>query len=540
MKKYNNIILSFTLLLTCIAIFLSSNNVFSQNQDPNKTMKKMATAMQIIRFAYVDSIDEPDLIDNAIIETLKELDPHSAYISKEDIDKANEPLVGNFEGIGVSFQLFKDTILVIAPVPGGPSDKLGILSGDKIVKINGEDATGSKIDNNYVFERLRGKKGTIVDVSIYRKGKKGLIDYSITRDKIPINSIDATYMANPETGFIKLNRFSRTSMDEFHESVQKLKDQGMKNLILDLRGNTGGYLDIAVKLSDEFLDSDKLIVYTKGLKSPLQEFKATSKGEFENGKLIVMINEGSASASEIVSGAVQDWDRGIIVGRRSFGKGLVQRPFRLPDGSVIRLTTARYYTPTGRCIQKPYDEGTEDYLADLRKRLENGELIHADSIHFPDSLKYYTSKNRLVYGGGGIMPDVFTPWDSTRISDYYSDLIRKGVLNSFTLTYVDNNRKKIEKEYPTFKSFNAKFEVDEKFMDKFFKYAKKEGVDFDEDGYNNSETFIKHQLKALIARNFWDMNAYFEVIKEVDDGYLKAVEIINNDELFEELQLTDY
>jgi len=540
MKKYNNIILSFTLLLTCIAIFLSSNNVFSQNQDPNKTMKKMATAMQIIRFAYVDSIDEPDLIDNAIIETLKELDPHSAYISKEDIDKANEPLVGNFEGIGVSFQLFKDTILVIAPVPGGPSDKLGILSGDKIVKINGEDATGSKIDNNYVFERLRGKKGTIVDVSIYRKGKKGLIDYSITRDKIPINSIDATYMANPETGFIKLNRFSRTSMDEFHESVQKLKDQGMKNLILDLRGNTGGYLDIAVKLSDEFLDSDKLIVYTKGLKSPLQEFKATSKGEFENGKLIVMINEGSASASEIVSGAVQDWDRGIIVGRRSFGKGLVQRPFRLPDGSVIRLTTARYYTPTGRCIQKPYDEGTEDYLADLRKRLENGELIHADSIHFPDSLKYYTSKNRLVYGGGGIMPDVFTPWDSTRISDYYSDLIRKGVLNSFTLTYVDNNRKKIEKEYPTFKSFNAKFEVDEKFMNRFFKYAEKEGVDFDEDGYNNSETFIKHQLKALIARNFWDMNAYFEVIKEVDDGYLKAVEIINNDELFEELQLTDY
>jgi len=540
MKKYNNIILSFTLLLTCIAIFLSSNNVFSQNQDPNKTMKKMATAMQIIRFAYVDSIDEPDLIDNAIIETLKELDPHSAYISKEDIDKANEPLVGNFEGIGVSFQLFKDTILVIAPVPGGPSDKLGILSGDKIVKINGEDATGSKIDNNYVFERLRGKKGTIVDVSIYRKGKKGLIEYSITRDKIPINSIDATYMANAETGFIKLNRFSRTSMDEFHESVQKLKDQGMKNLILDLRGNTGGYLDIAVKLSDEFLSSDKLIVYTKGLKSPLQEFKATSKGEFENGKLIVMINEGSASASEIVSGAVQDWDRGIIVGRRSFGKGLVQRPFRLPDGSVIRLTTARYYTPTGRCIQKPYDEGTEDYLADLRKRLENGELIHADSIHFPDSLKYYTSKNRLVYGGGGIMPDVFTPWDSTRISDYYSDLIRKGVLNSFTLTYVDNNRKKIEKEYPTFKSFNAKFEVDEKFMDKFFKYAKKEGVDFDEDGYNNSETFIKHQLKALIARNFWDMNAYFEVIKEVDDGYLKAVEIINNDELFEELQLTDY
>ncbi|MBI9036747.1 MAG: S41 family peptidase [Bacteroidales bacterium] len=539
MKKYNNTIFSFTIILTIIAFFFSTNNVFSQNEDPNKTMKKMATAMQIIRFAYVDSIDEPDLIENAIIETLKELDPHSAYISKEDIDKANEPLVGNFEGIGVSFQLFKDTILVIAPVPGGPSDKLGILSGDKIVKINGEDATGSKIDNNYVFERLRGKKGTVVDVSIYRKGKKELIDYSITRDKIPINSIDATFMADPETGYIKLNRFSRTSMDEFHESLSELRTQGMKNLILDLRGNTGGYLDIAVKLSDEFLNSDKLIVFTKGLKSPLQEFKSTAEGEFKDGKLIVMINEGSASASEIVSGAVQDWDRGIIVGRRSFGKGLVQRPFRLPDGSVIRLTTARYYTPTGRCIQKPYDDGTESYLADLRKRLENGELIHEDSIHFPDSLKYYTSKNRLVYGGGGIMPDIFIPWDSTRISDYYSDLIRKGVLNSFTLTYVDNNRKKIEKEYPTFDSFNENFSIDEKLMDKFFKHAEKEGVDLDEEGYKSSETFIKHQLKALIARNFWDMDAYFEVITEVDDGYLKAVEIINNDELFEELQISD-
>ncbi len=539
MKKYNSTILSLALILTFIVVFLNTNNVFSQNEDPNKTIKKMATAMQIIRFAYVDSIDEPELIENAIIETLKDLDPHSAYISKEDIDKANEPLVGNFEGIGVSFQLFKDTILVIAPVPGGPSDKLGILSGDKIVKINGEDATGPKIDNNYVFERLRGKKGTVVDVSIYRKGKKELIDYSITRDKIPINSIDATFMADPETGYIKLNRFSRTSMDEFHESLNDLKDQGMKNLILDLRGNTGGYLDIAVQLSDEFLNTGKLIVYTKGLKSPLQEFKASSKGEFKEGKLIVMINEGSASASEIVSGAVQDWDRGIVVGRRSFGKGLVQRPFRLPDGSVIRLTTARYYTPTGRCIQKPYENGTEDYLTDLRKRLENGELIHADSIHFPDSLKYYTSKNRLVYGGGGIMPDVFTPWDSTRISDYYSDLIRKGVLNSFTLTYVDNNRKKIEKEYPTFESFNEKFTIDDKFMDKFFKYAEKEGVNFDDEGYEDSETFIKHQLKALIARNFWDMNAYFEVITEVDDGYLKAVEIINNDELFEKFQISD-
>lgn len=534
-KKITAIIIS--LVITIFISAFSNNYVFSQNYDPNKTGKKLATAMQIIKYAYVDSINEPELVENAIIETLKELDPHSAYISKEDIDKANEPLVGSFEGIGVSFQIFKDTILVIAPIPGGPSDKLGILAGDKIVKIDGEEATGSEINNKFVFDKLRGKKGTKVNVSIYRKGKKDLIDYTITRDKIPINSIDAVFLATHDIGYIKLNRFSKTTIEEFQESLKELEDKGMEKLILDLRGNSGGYLNTAVELSDEFLPNNKLVVYTKGLRSPVREYNATLEGCFENGKLVILINEGSASASEIVSGAVQDWDRGIIIGRRSFGKGLVQRPFQLPDGSVIRLTTARYYTPTGRSIQRPYKNGIEDYYKDLYNRMKNGEMIHPDSIHFPDSLKYFTSKNRLVYGGGGIMPDVFIPWDSTRVSDYYSDLIRKGVLNKFIIQYIDDNRKKLLKKYPGFKTYEKNFKIDNNFMDKFFEFAQKEGVEKDEEGFIISEKLIKQQIKALIARNLWDLSSYFEIVTKIDDGYLKAVEILEDGTLFEELNI---
>ncbi|MCK4638656.1 MAG: peptidase S41, partial [Bacteroidales bacterium] len=395
------------------------------------------------------------------------------------------------------------------------------------------------INNKYVFDKLRGKKGTKVNVGIYRKGKKDLIDYTITRDKIPINSIDAVFMAITDIGYIKLNRFSKTTMKEFQESLKELKDKGMEKLILDLRGNSGGYLNTAVELSDEFLPDDRLVVYTKGLRSPVRKYNATSKGSFENGKLVILINEGSASASEIVSGAVQDWDRGIIIGRRSFGKGLVQRPFALPDGSVIRLTTARYYTPTGRSIQRPYDNGIEDYYKDLYNRMKSGEMIHPDSIHFPDSLKYFTSKNRLVYGGGGIMPDVFIPWDSTRVSDYYSDLIRNGVLNKFIIQYIDDNRKKLLKKYPGFKTYEKNFKIDKNFMDKFFEFAQKEGVEKDEEGFKISEKLIKQQIKALIARNLWDLSSYFEIVTKIDNGYLKAVEILEDGALFEELDIGD-
>jgi len=506
--------------------------------DPKETIQKFGTAMQIIEFAYVDSTDAPDLVETAIVEMLKELDPHSAYISKEEIDRVNEPLEGSFEGIGVTFQIFKDTILVVAPVIGGPSDKLGIMAGDKIVKIDGEDSFGEKIDNQYVMDRLRGDKGTKVEVSIKRGMRKELLDFTITRDKIPLTSIDATYMVEPKVGYVKLTRFSKTSMEEFHESIAELREQGMQDLILDLRGNSGGYLNVAIDLSDQFLSSGKLIVYTEGLRSPKQEFSATSRGDFLEGKLIVLINEASASASEIVSGAVQDWDRGLVVGRRSFGKGLVQRPYKLPDGSVIRLTTARYHTPTGRCIQKPYDEGVDEYYKDFKNRLDGGELVTSDSIQFPDSLRYFTPNGRIVYGGGGVMPDVFIPIDSTRFSDFYIDLVRKQVFNQFTINYLDKNRINILKEYPDVEAYKTGYLIDDEMYADFLEFAKEKKVERkDDDKYYYPDENIKVQLRALLARNLWDVNAYFIVINELDDELHDAVELVKDGKMFSDLNL---
>ena len=538
--KIKSSILNFKQILPAlILVFLLSSVIKLQAQvDPKETMQKFGTALQIIEFAYVDSTDAPDLVETAIVEMLKELDPHSAYISKEEIDKVNEPLVGSFEGIGVTFQLFKDTILVISPVIGGPSDKLGILAGDKIVKIDGEDATGEKINNKYVMDHLRGKKGTKVDVSIKRGNRKELIDFTITRDKIPLNSVDATYMVDPKVGYIKLTRFSKTSMTEFHESIAELREQGMQDLILDLRGNSGGYLNVAVDLSDQFLSSGKLIVYTEGLRSPKQDFSATSRGDFQEGKLIVLINEASASASEIVSGAVQDWDRGLVVGRRSFGKGLVQRPFKLPDGSVIRITTARYHTPTGRCIQKPYDEGVDEYYKDFKNRFDHGELVNADSIHFPDSLKYFTPNGRVVYGGGGVMPDVFIPIDSTRYSDYYTNLRRKGVFNQFTINYLETHRKELLKQYEDVETFKEEFVINDGIYDDFLDFAKEEEVERgDEDKFYYPDEDIKVQIKALVARNLWGVNAYFIMINQLDTELHEAVDLLKDGKMFSELNL---
>lgn len=533
-----SILRSFIFGISLFAVLLFSPKIQAQSDDPRETIQKFGTALQIIEFAYVDSVDTPELVESAIVSMLKDLDPHSAYISKEEVERVNEPLEGSFEGIGITFQIFEDTILVIAPVPGGPSEKLGIMGGDKIVKINGEDATGKEIDNQFVIDRLRGEKGTEVDVSIKRPGKEELIDFTIVRDKIPLHSIDATYMAAPDIGYVKLTRFSKTSMDEFHESIDKLKEQGMKSLILDLRGNSGGYLNVAVELSDQFLSDDKLIVYTEGMRSPKQEFTATERGEFDNGKLIVLINEASASASEIVSGAVQDWDRGLIVGRRSFGKGLVQRPFKLPDGSVIRLTTARYHTPTGRCIQKPYEEGVEEYYKDFKRRLDSGELVSADSIDFPDSLRYVTPNGRVVYGGGGIMPDVFIPIDSTRFSDYYTDLVRKRVFNDFTISYLDDHRNELLEKYPDLETFKKQFMIDDAVYAQFLEKARNEGVKrSDEDEYYYPDEKIKIQIKALIARNLWDTNAYFRVINVLDDELDTAIELLQDGDMFSNLDL---
>ncbi len=527
-------VLMFSLITSMMFI---NTEGYSQKPDTKLEIQTIASALQLIDLAYVDSVNMQKLVDNAIVQTLKELDPHSAFIPKDEIERMNEPLEGSFDGIGITFQLLNDTILVIAPVPGGPSEKLGIMSGDKIVKIDGKNATGEKINNQWVMDHLRGAKGTKVDVSIYRKGRKNLIDYTIERDKIPLNSIDATFMAAPQIGYIKLNRFAKTSNDEFAESLDKLKSQGMTKLILDLRGNSGGYLGSAVDLADEFLGFGKLIVYTQGLNSPRQDYFATPAGGFEKGDLIILIDEGSASASEIVSGAIQDWDRGLIVGRRSFGKGLVQRPFNLPDGSMIRLTTARYYTPTGRCIQRPYTEGTDAYYMDFVKRYKHGELEHSDSIKFPDSLKYFTPRGRVVYGGGGIMPDIFIPWDSTWYSDYYADLRRKGLVNQFVAEYVDANRQELNTKYPKLDDFIKNFKVDGDFLKPFFDNAEKEGVKFDEDGWKASGEVVRTQMKALIARNLWDINAYYQVMSVLDDGLIKAVNIMNDQSLFTRLKV---
>ncbi|HOY31628.1 MAG TPA: S41 family peptidase [Bacteroidales bacterium] len=533
MKKFvDNKLIMKILIIIAVFNFFIPNTFAQQPHDPKKTDQKFAAALQVVRLQYVDTVNEGKLTEAAISAMLKELDPHSVYMSKEDIDKANEPLVGNFDGIGVQFNIIKDTIIVITPTPNGPSEKLGIMSGDKIVKIDGEDAVGKKVNSDYVVKKLRGPKGSSVKVSIFRRGKKELLEYTIVRDKIPINSIDAAYMATDEIGYIKLNKFAQNTMAEFSEALLKLKKNGLKSLILDLRDNSGGYLNTAIELADEFLKKDQMIVYTEGVNSLRQVNNATTKGEFEKGKLVILINEGSASASEIVTGAVQDWDRGLVIGRRSFGKGLVQRPFSLPDQSVIRLTTAHYYTPTGRCVQKPYDEGVEKYYKDLTNRFKHGELMNPDSIKFPDSLKYYTPNKRLVYGGGGIMPDIFIPLDTTRISDYYTDLMRKNIINQFILKYLDGNRDKLKAQYSGVEAFLDQYFLDEQFMDEFFKFSEAEGVKKDEEGFKTSEKYIRNFIKAWVARNLWDYEAYWRISNEQDDVFMEAVKAIESKDMF--------
>jgi len=533
-KRMNKLPIIFVLLFAFqMDTLIGQHNV--QPIDQLETTRKATTFLQLINNFYVDTLDMPELTEKAIVMTLKELDPHSSYISAKNVKKANEPLEGSFEGVGLTFQLFKDTILVVGPVPGGPSDKVGIFAGDKIIKVDGEDAFGEDITNQWVMDHLRGKKGTEVTVGIYRKGVNGLIDFNIVRDKIPINSLDAAFMLDDKTGYIKLNRFARNSLDEFHDAMVELESEGMENLVFDLRGNSGGFLGTAMSISDEFLKNKELIVYTEGIHSPRQDLNANDGGIFEKGKLVVLINEGSASASEIVSGAVQDLDRGLVIGRRSFGKGLVQRPFNLPDGSVVRLTIARYYTPSGRSIQKPYDEGIDEYYKDFSNRMAHGELIHSDSIHFPDSLKYSTKGGRTVYGGGGIMPDIFVPWDSTRYNDVFASLVRKGVFNGFVNEYLNENRKSLNKEFSDVSDFDKNFILSESDFTEFVKKATEEEIDIESEQFTENLDFVNLQIKALIARNLFETGAYFEVLASEDREIKKALLVIKKGEIFDDL-----
>ncbi len=518
-------------LIIVFAIFASLFG-FSQT-NTQASSYKLSRVLDIVNLFYVDSVNNNKLVEAAIVEMLKELDPHSVYVSQDEVKEMNEPLEGNFEGVGIQFNIYNDTIMVVNPIPGGPSEKLGIRAGDRIIKIDGTIVAGVQVKNNDVFKKLRGKKGTLVAVSIARKGEKNLIEFTIERDKIPIYSLDASYMVNKEIGYIKLNRFSATTMTEFGEAITKLKSQGAKDLILDLSGNGGGYLNTAVDLADQFLEDKKMVVYTQGINSPRSDYKATNAGEWTNGRLIVLVDEGSASASEIVSGAIQDWDRGLIVGRRTFGKGLVQRPFNLTDGSLIRLTVARYYTPAGRLIQKSYEKGYAEYSKDIVNRYNNGELIHADSIHFPDSLKFQTlNSKRNVYGGGGIMPDIFVPLDTNLYTDYYRSVMRKGLTNRFVLSYIDNNRNNLKTKYPDFNKFKTEFVVDNIMIDSLINLATKNEIPKKDDEIEKAKYDFKIIIKALIANNLWNNSEYFEIINPSRPEYLKAIEVLNDKKLY--------
>jgi carboxyl-terminal processing protease len=493
---------------------------------------KLAQVMEKVSTFYVDSIDESDVAERTIVRMLHELDPHSSYLSKEDLEELNEQLEGEFEGIGISFNVLEDTIYIIRAISGGPSEKVGIMAGDRIVKVEGKSVAGIGISTRDVQGLLKGEKGSTVEVSVKRRNNKELLDFSITRDKIPVNSLDAAYMVNSKIGYVKLSRFSHTTIDEFELAMKSLKEQGMEDLILDLSGNGGGWLPVAVELADHFLSGNKEIVRTEGSKVPDRRYQARRFGLFEKGNLVVMIDGNSASASEIVSGAIQDWDRGVIVGRRSFGKGLVQQPFMLNDGSLIRLTVARYYTPTGRLIQKSYENGYEEYALDLINRYNNGELSSTDSIVFPESQRYTTlTLNRTVYGGGGIMPDYFVPLDTTAYSEYYRELIGKGIFNRFVLQYVDDHRKQLQTEYLDFNTFNSSYEPSKSTLDKLVSFASDEGLEFNEADWSASKAQVTLLFKSYMARDLWGMEHFFEVYNSNDEVFIKAVEILENPSL---------
>ena len=556
---------------------------FSQQDTLKMATTKTGQTLALIDYFYVDTANLERISEKGIEAMLKELDPHSIFITKDEVKKMNEPLEGNFDGIGVSFQFMNDSIHVVEVISDGPAEKVGMLAGDIIIKVDDDVATGDTIKNDWVFKHLRGEKGTKVKVIVKRAGRKEPIVFTITRDKIPLHSIDTWFMVDEQIGYVRLSRFAQTSTEELLEAIKSLQKEGMKDLIFDLRGNGGGYLNVAWEIADHFLAGNKMIVYTEGIHSKKQAYNTIKRGSFEEGRLIILVDEYSASASEIVSGAVQDWDRGVIIGRRTFGKGLVQRPFPLEDKSQIRLTTSRYYTPSGRCIQKPYDEGVEAYQNDYAQRYKQGEMTNADSIHFADSLKYKTNNGRTVYGGGGIMPDVFIPMDTSRASDYLINLRSKSLFNNYSLNWVEKNREDFLKKAPEFKDFSKEYDKLNLLKD-FEAYAEKEGVtktevkkewvnqivmdylksemsDSNAVSYQSyeeyaksltskeklvkeiiekakiedkkaerlnkeSEIYIATTLKALIARNLYGTKYFYMCTSETDKELKKAIEVL--------------
>ena len=521
-------------IIHIICLTLLPTMVFAQILKPNddSAIRKLHIAEMAIKSLYVDSVDEQKLVEDGIRGMLEKLDPHSAYSTAKQTKEMTESLQGSFEGIGVQFNMVEDTLLVIQPVTNGPSEKVGIIAGDRIITVNDTAIAGVKMSKEEIMRRLRGKKGTKVNLGIVRRGISGKLKFVVTRDKIPVKTIDAVYMIRPTVGYIRIGSFGATTYDEFMTGVDSLKKVGMKDLIIDLQENGGGLMQAAIMIANEFLERNDLIVYTEGRRTPRQEFRAQGNGRLLDGKIYALVNEYSASASEIVTGALQDQDRGTVVGRRTFGKGLVQRPIDFPDGSMIRLTIAHYYTPSGRCIQKPYVKGEgKEYAEDIEKRFKHGELYSADSIHFEDSLKCYTlRKHRTVYGGGGIMPDYFVPLDTTQYTKFHRQLAAKSVIINANLRYVDNHRKQLRKQYPTFESFRNDFVVPQKLVDDIVAEAEKEKVKpKDDEELQLTIPRLKLQLKALIARDLWDMSEYFAIINEGSDIVNKALEIIEKE-----------
>ncbi len=487
---------------------------------------KLEKVLDFIERNYVDTIDRQQLEDKTLTAMLNSLDPHSGYIEAKELQQVNEPLQGNFEGIGIEFNILNDTISVVTPINGGPSEKAGIIAGDKIISVDEKKVAGIKINNKMVFEKLRGKHGTKVKLAVKRNGNPQLLDFVITRDEIPIYSVDIAYMLNTNTGYIKISRFAANTFQEYLNAFKQLSKKGMQKLVIDLRGNGGGYLNAAVDLADEFLSKGMEIVYTQGKASPKKQYTATDKGGFENATLVILLDEGSASASEILAGAIQDNDRGILIGRRSFGKGLVQEQLELPDGSALRLTTARYYTPSGRCIQKPYTNGNDAYFNEEYERYSNGELLHADSVKVTDSLKYHTVGGKVVYGGGGVTPDIFVPMDTSFRSTWLTKVSYTGLITEFAYEYVDKNRAALKK-YGSGEQFMKQFNLNQATIDQFISYSQKKEIKGTDREIKKSQNYLSLQLKALIGRNLYGNEVYYPVLHTGDKTVQTAIEALS-------------
>lgn len=521
----------FLAISLCMALSLTTT---AQRGMP-QTMQKLLNAEYAISSLYVDSVNEDKLVEDAIKGMLESLDPHSSYTDAKETKELEEPLQGEFSGVGIQFNMNKDTLYVIQTVPGGPSERVGVLAGDRIIYVNDTTIAGVKMKNSDIQKRLRGKKGSQVTIKVKRAGVKELITFRITRDNIPLHSIDASYMLDDRTGYMRISRFGAKTHEEMMEALKTLKKQGMTQLVMDLADNGGGYLNAAIDMCNEFLDRGQLMVYTEGDNAPRNEANANGHGEYKDLHLVVIVNQYSASAAEIFAGAMQDWDRAVIVGRRTFGKGLVQRPFKFEDGSMMRLTVARYYTPSGRCIQKPYSRGDKKaYEKDLLNRANEGEYFCLDSIQFNDSLRYTTRLNgRTIYGGGGVMPDVYVPVDTSEYSTYYRDLSAKGIINQYVIKYVDKNRKSITKQFKTVKDFDRGFTVTDEMMRDFIAMGEQDSIKYDEEKYRTSQQLLKDIIKGLIARDVYgDPGAYSVIINHRNKDVQAAYEVLNDRERY--------